>query len=291
MSALASLIPLNKVLGSLLVGSWMNGILLVNETMQVWKYFEHHQGRDSVVVRVSVAAAVGFSVFTATTGFTSAIVQIFLAHRACRLIPNPKAKVATNAVLVSMTLSGMACVCWVLSVLVRYPSYLDRDKFYTPAMLSLIMTFVTDIAVTGVFLSQMWRLRQKYLANGLETGLGGVITRLSYGAIETGAVSVAVAVALLILILNRHDPNSNCSMLFNLNARGGKEHVYADGNGATVGGRFIKSKPTTGNQYTLPISRVHVSHEQTVHVDDPANSFHLGVLRVSAPADFPPLLL
>lgn len=31
------------------------------------------------------------------------------------------------------------------------------------------MTFVTDIAVTGVFLSQMWRLRQKYIANGLET--------------------------------------------------------------------------------------------------------------------------
>ncbi|KAL8278565.1 hypothetical protein RQP46_009057 [Phenoliferia psychrophenolica] len=212
MSSLASLIPLHKVLGPLLIGSWVNGILFTVEIIQVWRYFQYFQKKDNCIshwgdVTWLLSEPAFFRVFIATTGITGAIVQCFLARRACRLIPNKAIKLGINSVLVAMSLLATGCAFWVMESLIDYPIYVQRQKLFVPALVSFVATFVTDISITLVFLSQMYRLRKAYLSTGVESRLGKVITDLSYGAIETGAISMAFALASMLLFLFEYESN------------------------------------------------------------------------------------
>lgn len=89
-------------------------------------------------------------------------------------------------------------------------------------------TFCVDIAITVVFLLQLYRLQKSYQKNNLNryisgfhrpclsklpadakspSALGGIIARLALDAVRTGAVTVLVALVALVLFL--HSPDSN----------------------------------------------------------------------------------
>ncbi|KAL8293297.1 hypothetical protein RQP46_000991 [Phenoliferia psychrophenolica] len=316
MSALAKLIPLNKVLGSLLVGSWINSMIFTIEIIQLWRYARYHRSKDSRLVQLSVAGAflsdvvgtasifwivygvstnraegrncitnwgnviyledepVGFQVFIVATSVSSFIVQCFLSFRACHLIPVHSIRVGVNSILIGMTLTGMSCTVWLLTTTVRYPSYLDRGRIILPALFAIVITFVTDITVTLVFLTCMYRLRQKYTANAINSRLGGVITKLSLSAIETGSVTVAWPQTFSFCIGRLY----TCSMLFNLNARS-KGDVPSLTTQSTLVTNSRSHDLKSARLTPLPIARVHVARELSVYFDEPTSSIQLGDIR------------
>ncbi|ESK89909.1 hypothetical protein Moror_797 [Moniliophthora roreri MCA 2997] len=296
---------LDKSLGGLLAGTWVNSYFFMIELIMCYQYFARYRSSDPVWLKIVVgtALAVDFTstinhyacvylytithwgddsyltrqywpipVYLVTTGASAWIVQHFLIYRFWMLSKNSYIAV----VLVMTSMAGMAGSIATAVIIVQHPGYDDRDTVRIPVTIWLGLSAITDVSITAILIYTLQRMKTNFRKTR------NMIKRLTTLAIQTGTPGSVVATIALIIYLN--DTESNISvgvafslgrvyaltMLHNLNSRAYVRHNAQEAEDTdmhiSISETFLRGLQTE----TRPDARgegIHVHRTAVVHID------------------------
>ncbi|KAK7472350.1 hypothetical protein VKT23_000467 [Stygiomarasmius scandens] len=287
---------LDRIIGALMIGTWMNSMLYMLEITQVVRYFQTFP-KDTVGLKIVVAllfiidttatlcqyigvylyAVTHFGdfvyasasywpipVYLISSGIGGFIVQTFLTYRFWVL-----SRIITLAILFELVILTMLAGATASAVMVaRTSSYSDRGIVRIPVMLWLVSSAFGDGIIA---LGLIWRLRN---VKTPFADTASVIKRLTYTTIQTGSSTAIIAIIVLALYL--HQPGDNVctaigwclgrvytlTLVHNLNTR----TRFREGGSS---GQKGSSRPeTVGMDIFHSTSGIQVAHAHVVHVDD-----------------------
>ncbi|KAJ7617025.1 hypothetical protein FB45DRAFT_840866 [Roridomyces roridus] len=301
---------LDKVIGALMIGSWVNSILYVLEWVEVYRYYQIG-AKDSIFSKLTVGAALsvdtvcvaanyaivyGYCVthwgepsfvnltngalylYIITTGVTAFITQTWLIIRCMR-----RTKQYIASLLMALTAFAALTGCIMTTVLIiKYPSPAERHRFIDSVTLWLVASAVVDVTVA---LTLLWQLRA--VTPALQKNRS-VITRFSHITLQTGILTSLLAVICLVTFLTDNTSNvttmfgyilSRCytlTLMYNLNMRSGIVVHGADANSGGSPGHGHANRPQTRPQTTPSgtesLGGIHVHRTAIVRIDEGAGA-------------------
>jgi hypothetical protein len=245
----------DSILGALVIATWINCILLMIETLQVYRTW-NAKNRDkrtwwlvlwcyALDVLCSAMNCTCVYLYTVThwgdyaykldqhwplttglvcSGLVGITVQAFLILRYHSLSKNLYAA----GFLAAMALASTGAAVAIGILLIRYSAYTERDKLTPPSLVWLAATSVTDWLIAGLL---VWELRKR--KNIATRRTDGMIHTLIVNAIRTGAVTSLLATSFLIsYAVSSHSNISigfgfclgrvySITLLYNINTNGG----------------------------------------------------------------------
>ncbi|KAJ7708894.1 hypothetical protein B0H17DRAFT_1174192 [Mycena rosella] len=293
MAPTAPLEQLNKVIGALMLGTFVNSMLYMLEILEVIKYYKGFP-KDSKTIKACIFTLVlldttctfaewaciylygvlhwgdlsylGYQnlvipIYIYTSGIIGFIVQNFLISRYYKLT-NRRAVCAT---LVLMSTAAEVGSVWCATQLSVVTDYTHRNVAVHSAILWLVSSAATDISIAAALVLQLHSVTSAFR----ETR--SLIRRLIFHTIQTGSFTTAIAICVLVTYLT--DTNANIcvgfgftlgrlytlTMLFNLNNR----RITKDGGES---GSARNNNTPTGADISLHGITVH--RTAIVHIDD-----------------------
>ncbi|KAJ7626114.1 hypothetical protein FB45DRAFT_1084982 [Roridomyces roridus] len=264
---------LDKVIGALMIGSWVNSILYVLEWVEVYRYYQIGS-KDSIFSKLTVGAALavdtvsvaanygivyGYCVthlgepsyifftngalylYVITTGVTAFITQTWLIFRCMRACVH-STKQYIVSILMALTAGAALAGCIVTTFLIiKYPNAEERHRVINSVTLWLVASACVDVAVA---MTLLWQLRTMTRTSAFQK-TRSVITRISRITLQTGTLTSLLAVLVLVTFLADKASNvtimfgyilSRCytlTLLYNLNLR---SRIVGHGSDANSGG-------------------------------------------------------
>ncbi|KAK4705322.1 hypothetical protein P7C70_g887, partial [Phenoliferia sp. Uapishka_3] len=242
------MVSLDKAIGSLLIGSWVNTILYTMEAVQVYKYFSDY-ANDTFILKGAVGLAFSVDTFATfaycagvylncvthwgdasyllvqnlaiptycfTTAVTTFIVQAFMCARAGRMIQNKYIRMPMIMLLIALSLSSVASAFWAGISVLMYPNYTERQKEVIPVTIWMTTTSGADIGVAITLIIQLMHVQKKYSDAAASSRLGGILNSLIWRAIQTGSVTALFAILCLCLYLTDQKSNVTIGTGFSL---------------------------------------------------------------------------
>ncbi|KAM0750113.1 hypothetical protein T439DRAFT_245894 [Meredithblackwellia eburnea MCA 4105] len=244
-SSIIASIPLDKLLGSLLVGSWISVLFFTIEIIQALRYFYLYRN-DGLLIKCSVAFALAtdllntvvpclmvykycishwgdvmyllvqpiyFAIQLVSTVLSANVTQIYLTMRIWRLLQTsrtrrPTLQFSVMGVLGMFILALDAVGVWGTVVLLKNRSYIDREKLVHPLIVWVSLAAGTDVVLAAVLVVMLLHMRFTSILPA-NSAVAPVIQRLLLQSVETGC-AIAFA-ALLSLALFLMDTSSNAS--------------------------------------------------------------------------------
>ncbi|KAJ7601562.1 hypothetical protein B0H17DRAFT_998455 [Mycena rosella] len=293
MAPTAPLEQLNKVIGALMLGTFVNSMLYMLEILEVIKYYKWFS-KDSKTIKTCIftlvlldttctfaewaciylygvthwgdLAYLGYQnlaipIYAYTTGITGFIVQNFLISRYYKL--TNRRYVCVTLVLMSMAATVGAV--WSGTRILMVTDYAHRNLVVHAAILWLVSSAATDISIAAALVLQLHSVKSAFR----ETR--SLIRRLIFHTIRTGSLTTSVAICVLVTFLI--DTNANIctglaftlgrlytlTILFNLNNR----RILKDG---VESGSARNNNTPTGADISLHGITVH--RTAIVHIDD-----------------------
>ncbi|KAM0749432.1 hypothetical protein T439DRAFT_357775 [Meredithblackwellia eburnea MCA 4105] len=237
-------LPLDKVLGALLLGSWFNTVLFTIEIVYVWKYFTKCSN-DKIMIKAAVA--IGFSADIITTiidwiciysyniknwgnvnylmvqpivyysmlltgTVVSAFVsQVYLTSRVARLVERKWLKAILSFVFVGSSLTSVGSAIWLMRLLAKHNKYADRGMLTTPVIIWLATAAGCDVSLAATLVVLLLRIKASHPVSSLST-MAPVFKRLLIRCVETGSATAGVALLALICFLNDKESNTEAAM-------------------------------------------------------------------------------
>ncbi|KAF9033312.1 hypothetical protein BDZ89DRAFT_558356 [Hymenopellis radicata] len=292
---------INKALGALLIGTWVNTLLYFLETQQVVHYFRHYK-KDNLLFKFLVTLVFCIDtlntlanyacvylytiihwgdmeylqnqywpipVHLSATGASAAVVQTFLITRFYTLSRNHY--VAPFLGLISLAAFGGAVTTAVL--MVKYPFYHQRYSVRTPVTVWLVASAAADILIASFLIYQFHTMKSTFKNSQ------SLLRRLSLMAVQTGASGSIVATIALCVYLSDMDNNVSVGIAFCLG------RIYALTMFMNLNKRHVlKMGIVTPNTYSdssenssapihaqTYINGIHVHRSADVRIDDRAS--------------------
>ncbi|KZV89550.1 hypothetical protein EXIGLDRAFT_142174 [Exidia glandulosa HHB12029] len=296
---------LNDAIGTLLAGSWANGMLFMLVITQVWSYVVAFPN-DRIWIRALVAFMVSvdfvatfnaFAMYTITHwgdpaflavqnntipvySMTMAVsvicMHFFLVYRYVVLSKN---------YFIAFVLVALACTAFVGDSLatwsvVRFTALADRPKLKTFATIWLSASSAADVCIALALIWEFVGVKSSFAKTK------SLIRRLIKTAIMTGAITASMAIVTLVVYLAK--PQSNicltfgmcigraCTLtvLYNLNMRNSSgNYTSSAGRQATVSGNNVPLESgfafTHGTHHrdATAVNGINVHQMSVVHVD------------------------
>ncbi|KAL0946248.1 hypothetical protein HGRIS_012505 [Hohenbuehelia grisea] len=245
---------LDEVLGSLLIGSFVNNVLFALEILAVLHFFRHPRNGDTLLLKgiilvtflsdtlCTVAACAAVYLYTVThwgeadyiqkqywplttvvscTALTALLVQSFLVSRYSALTKNW----IVTAVLAVLILACFSGTIGTAVSIVTFSEVAQRHKAKVVAIIWLSTSAATDVGIACALVHQLLKMKSAFPKTS------STIHRLILGAVQTGTVPCILALASLITYLAHIQSNvpgafAFCigrvyalTMLYNLNFR------------------------------------------------------------------------
>ncbi|ESK89119.1 hypothetical protein Moror_5292 [Moniliophthora roreri MCA 2997] len=229
---------LDKSLGGLLAGTWVNSYFFMIELIMCYRYFARYRNDPiwlKLVVVVTLAVDLTSTinhyacvylytithwgdedylhrqywpipVYLITTGVSAWIVQHFLIYRFWMLSKNWYISI----VLVLTSISAMAGSIATAVIIIQHPGYEDRDTVRIPVTIWLGLSAVTDVSITAILIYTLQRMKTNFRKTK------NLIKRLTTLAIQTGSPGSMVATIALIIYLNDTESNISVGVAFSL---------------------------------------------------------------------------
>ncbi|KAJ7626106.1 hypothetical protein FB45DRAFT_1084974 [Roridomyces roridus] len=299
---------LDKVIGALMIGSWVNSILYVLEWVEVYRYYQIGS-KDSIFSKLTVGAALavdtvsvaanygivyGYCVtywgepsyifftngalylYVITTGVTAFITQTWLIFRCMRAT-----KQYIVSILMALTAGAALAGCIITTFLIiKYPSAEERHRVINSVTLWLVASACVDVAVA---MTLLWQLRTMTRTSAFQE-TRSVITRISRITLQTGTLTSLLAVIVLVTFLADKASNvtimfgyilNRCytlTLLYNLNLRSRIVVHGSDANSGGLPGHGHGNRPQT-RPYTTPcqiesLGGIHVHRTAIVRIDE-----------------------
>ncbi|KAM0747539.1 hypothetical protein T439DRAFT_328776 [Meredithblackwellia eburnea MCA 4105] len=237
---------LDKTLGAILTGTWVNIMCFTVEMILTWRYFTRY--RDGILVvgpvilalasdtlstasemcsvylytikhwgdiRYLLAQPITSSIWLVTTGVSAVITQLFLTVRVVRLTTNRAAQIVLGVSLAALSFSSLASTIWATKLLNEYPNYSDRNKLKRSVTTWLVLSVAADISITSSLVYQIWAVQRKHHVE-FDSKLVGIINKLVIRTIETGCATTTVAVIALVVYLNDLEGNVSVGIGYSL---------------------------------------------------------------------------
>ncbi|KAF8212404.1 hypothetical protein K438DRAFT_1958143 [Mycena galopus ATCC 62051] len=241
MAPAAPLDTLNKVIGALLLGAFVNSMLYMLEILEVIKYFRRFPN-DTKTLKCSIVALLlldstctfaqwaclylygvlhwgdldylGYQnlvipIYIYTSGIIGFIVQNFLISRYFKLTK----RWIVCAGLNFMTFAAVVGSVWCATQLSIVTNYSDRNVAVKSAILWLVSSAASDTAIASALVIQLRSVTSAFR----ETK--SVIRRLIFHTIQTGSATTAIAICVLALKEGdshsgglSHTPNNEISL-------------------------------------------------------------------------------
>ncbi|KAF7328160.1 hypothetical protein MVEN_02573500 [Mycena venus] len=234
MAPTAPLDTLNKVIGALLLGAFVNSMLYMLEVLEVIKYFRRFPN-DTKLLKCSIVTLVlldstctfaqwaclylygvlhwgdldylGYQnlvipIYIYTSGIIGFIVQNFLISRYFKLTRRR----VVCAGLILMTVAAFVGAVWSATLLTIVTDYSHRNVAVKSAILWLASSAATDTAIASALVIQLRSVTSVYR----ETR--SLVRRLIFHTIQTGSVTSTIAICVLVTYLN--DTNANVCVGF-----------------------------------------------------------------------------
>ncbi|KAL8286796.1 hypothetical protein RQP46_004324 [Phenoliferia psychrophenolica] len=241
---------LDKLIGSLLIGTWASSMLSALEMVLAYQYFSSG-ATDGLAIRGPIFLALvndaatmvsefalvylytithwGDPLYLAvepwpvpmyliTAGLSTTITQAYLITRVNRLF---KASVLRIPLVMLLGAMCMFCFGGTLAAGIRtsmYPSILERNKTLIPVTISLAAAAATDVAIAFTLVVKLLTLQKSHLMMGAghESRLTGFIRRIILRTIETGSIPAGIAAICLGLYLYDNQSNVAVGIAFTL---------------------------------------------------------------------------
>ncbi|KAF5340083.1 hypothetical protein D9758_013145 [Tetrapyrgos nigripes] len=243
----------NAMLGTTLIGTWVNVMLYMLEIIQIYKYFTHYYSSDRRVFQVAViivflvdtvctiaecAAFYLYSVvhwgepdymngmpwpipvYVASTGITALIVQVFMLHRFWVLTR----RVALACGIALMVITALVGSMMVAALTGKYSSNSQRFRTIVPAHVWLISSAAADIVIAIA-------LGIQFASTEIPSVSKRLGRRLAILSLKTGTITSVFAVASTIVYATNRQTNAifticfcigrlySLTLLYNLNVR------------------------------------------------------------------------
>ncbi|KAF5364801.1 hypothetical protein D9758_009321 [Tetrapyrgos nigripes] len=230
-------INLHKVLGSTLIGTWLNLMLYVLVIDRAVHYFQRYR-TDRILIKIAVFAALASgtattiaacgdvyfdavtfqgnmralqtpkwprSVYLASTGISAAIVQTFMLHRYWSLT---RRKVVTSAVglVILLSLASTFYLC----IIIRMPSFRGSIPQISPAVILWLSTAMAADLLIALILVLYYRSTDRD-GRTLRSSRK-LVHRLVILALKTGSFTALTAVLALVAFVP--DIQSNVTFIF-----------------------------------------------------------------------------
>ncbi|KAH8926524.1 hypothetical protein BT69DRAFT_1347955 [Atractiella rhizophila] len=222
--------------GTLLIGSWVNTALWAFEMALAYLYFKKWTS-DFVVLQIAVvlvgvsdtlctiASQIGVYDYTIShwgqdaylatqhwpiptylisTAVTSLIVQTYLCHRYWQLSSNNFVSIVL-ALLTLVSFGGNIAVC--VAVL-RYTSYLDRNKIIPQVIVWFCTKAATDISICGALIWYLIQSKRRVISEDRRS----LTVQITGHAIETGFVTSLASLAAFILFVRNNNTNASTAV-------------------------------------------------------------------------------
>jgi hypothetical protein len=260
-------LPLDKILGAMLVGSWINMACFMLELTQIVSYFRTYNDgwliRAGVILALladtvsTVAISAGVYLYTIvhwgdlpyllsqywplplfiiSTGVTEVIVQAYLISRYYSLSGNR----FVCFLLICLTLTALGGMVSSTITTLLHPHYQDRGRLTLSLIICLSASTAADVAIAAAL---VWTLSQM-VTSFEETKRG--IRRIAANTISTGTGTAIIAIGSLVSYVCDMESNVpmilvyswgrllTLTMLFNLNTRRSIRAEMCDSAGRTV---------------------------------------------------------
>uniref|UniRef100_A0A0W0EX89 DUF6534 domain-containing protein n=1 Tax=Moniliophthora roreri TaxID=221103 RepID=A0A0W0EX89_MONRR len=292
---------LDKSLGGLLAGTWVNSYFFMIELIMCYQYFARYRSSDPVWLKIVVGTALAVD-FTSTINHYACVYLYTITHwgnftiiffPANTSIPCNNRGIGLDcATLLDLPLLdaleefihrssarddkyGRRSIATAV-IIVQHPGYDDRDTVRIPVTIWLGLSAITDVSITAILIYTLQRMKTNFRKTR------NMIKRLTTLAIQTGTPGSVVATIALIIYLN--DTESNISvgvafslgrvyaltMLHNLNSRAYVRHnaqeVEDTDMHISISETFLRGLQTE----TRPDVRgegIHVHRTAVVHID------------------------
>ncbi|KAL0568988.1 hypothetical protein V5O48_012987 [Marasmius crinis-equi] len=224
--------PIDKSLGGLLAGTWVNSYFFMIELIMCYRYFTRCRN-DPIWLKLVVVLTLAVDltstinhyacvylytithwgdeeyvksqywpipVYLVTTGASAWIVQHFLIFRFWLLSKNKF--ITPMLILASMTAFAGSIATAV--IIVHNPTYEQRNAVTVPVTIWLVSSAVSDVSIAVILIYTLQRIKTSMRKTK------NLIRRLTTLAIQTGSPGSVVATMALIVYLN--DPENNISV-------------------------------------------------------------------------------
>ncbi|KAH8830022.1 hypothetical protein DL96DRAFT_1706842 [Flagelloscypha sp. PMI_526] len=255
----------DKVLGTLLIGSWVNALLAPFIVVSSIKYFKLFPN-DSFIYKAMVYTCIVFNIACCIAEFSSVylyvvthwgdvpylanqywpfmmfcfvswpgalIVEGYLIYRYWRLSSN----IVITIVLVLAVLTGTAGTILSGIYVSKYSRYEDREKLTTPVTMWFVSNAGADVLITLALCIKLWTMKSNFKQTDK------VIHRLIGGAMTTGCAPAILAACTVIFFLSMPQSNAHATalyplgsvytltLLYNLNNRHSQKNENSHGSG------------------------------------------------------------
>ncbi|KAK0484608.1 hypothetical protein IW261DRAFT_848153 [Armillaria novae-zelandiae] len=307
----------DKLLGSLVVGSYVNAMLYILEVIQVIYFFNHYR-RDRPLVKAGIIISLVMDTvctvsqfacvylycvtnwgdesyvfdqywpiptYLLSTGVTTAVVQSFLIYRFWSLTR----QWIISGILGLGVLTSAAGIIATAAAQIMYPQYTERYKGRVYVTVWLIASAACDVCIAVSLTFQLRNMKPTFQESKR------VINRLIGSVISTGTASTIVAIVILIVFLQ--NPMTNVStgvafclgrlysltMLYSLNKRNALRAEGSSGHSSGRQDRAVNINTelfSTGGIHVHRTARIDISEtgqEREVERESSSNSAAFGV--------------